>query len=268
LVEVVTDKVKKTESHTFSFSETLTQTSTYFSSFLISCELYLYGWEAELDLETQLEFSYTFQNSVSVAYGSEYTVTNEVDYSISKTVNVRSCDTVKISSYVNWINNLQLNYNASVDITLSQNCGSLLPTNYTQYVLNMIGFTGTLINSNNFILTYFTSGYIIASKGLDSQFNATSCGQNKECLHKFDYTCLCDSSCSSCSCDSKKAKRNVHSPSSVKEKRSVTYDLSSINEKRFVGDNLLSINEKRNVVYRPSSVNKKRSNIKTRKLQN
>lgn len=181
LSEVIANEVTKTESHTISFSRAVTHTNSYSTKTTVSAEVNVNFWVIHGKITTTEEFDYYREDSYANTEGSEQTLTKDVTYSISKTVNVLPYETVKVSSYLKWIDNLQMQYKANIVITLSKKCGEFLPQNYTKYILDMIGFDEEFANQTTYTLVYKTSGVYTASMGLDSVFTVTSVDHECQC---------------------------------------------------------------------------------------
>jgi hypothetical protein len=135
----------------------------------------LLGLGAGTDITT--EFGMELGGEVATTNDNKKSFSNEVTYTIRKTVEVPPFTKLQVLPYVNWVDNLSLPYKAKVtvsgDAPRFEN-DSKLDSKTMKVLLSKYGFDERLIEETATSLTFEVHGTFTGSLGLNSVFSSTS----------------------------------------------------------------------------------------------
>lgn len=174
--EEISNQITMTESHEISLIDSAIHTQGWHINAGVKVSSSYNILFAKGEVEVSLEGGYNTDNTEEQSRTDSLIISKEVTYSITKTVIVPSHQSVRISSYVNWLKDLQLPYTADLIVTLKSNksnCKEYLPAENIIYILEMIDITQTPSNvtQNSVIVPVY--GVYKASLGLDTVFTVS-----------------------------------------------------------------------------------------------
>ncbi len=187
--EVVSNTVKKTQSFEISYSKSIAQSAKSFSKFSLQASIggKFLGIGASVDTTT--EFGMEIGRETTTTNENKKSVSNEVTYTISKTVEVPPFEKVQVLSYVNWVDNLSLPYKAKVTVTGYAprfEVDNKLDSKTMKVLLSKYGFNERLIKQTSTSLIFEVRGIFKGSFGLDSVFTTTSLGKTRNTIKYYD----------------------------------------------------------------------------------
>lgn len=146
--------------------------------------VFTYGFRESLIFATKTEikagvpFTNSLTSEFSISGGLEanqqFTTTNTVTYSLARQVNVPKGESVKISSYIRWLENLEVPFTADVKITASVNIDKAADGECIRDILINNDFKGHITKIEREAVWAKISGNFAGAYGLDSAFSVHS----------------------------------------------------------------------------------------------
>lgn len=177
LSQTVSNTVTKKQTFELSFSNSVTESRNSFFNMTVETNVGFKfpGLGGEVSTDTNFGWNWS-RNETTVKSLTTQTI-KEQTYTINKTVNVPAHSSVKVISYVNWIENLSIPYKAKLTFKgigpSFENKGAL-NSNVIKVLLSKTGFNDKLLEEGESYVTFETHGQFTGSFGLDSVFSVTS----------------------------------------------------------------------------------------------